>query len=134
MATSQFHLRLTLIACLGVAIYLLGNNATSLWDRDEPRFAEAAREMVATGDYVVPHFHGAVRYDKPPLIYWLMAAAYRATATSTERPGTISGWSSAPSMRIFTGTRWVTLVNSPAVMSLGIRANSAAEAGAVSKT
>ena len=79
MATSQFHLRLTLIACLGVAIYLLGNGATSLWDRDEPRFAEAAREMVATGDYVVPHFHGAVRYDKPPLIYWLMAATYRAT-------------------------------------------------------
>ncbi len=79
MATSSFHLRLALIACLGVAIYLVGNHATSLWDRDEPRFAEAAREMVATGDYVVPHFHGVVRYDKPPLIYWLMAAAYRAT-------------------------------------------------------
>ncbi|NCO57128.1 MAG: hypothetical protein AUK30_05720 [Nitrospirae bacterium CG2_30_70_394] len=79
MATSRFHLLLALIAGLGVAIYLLGNGATSLWDRDEPRFAEAAREMVATGDYLVPRFHGAVRYDKPPLIYWLMAAAYRVT-------------------------------------------------------
>ncbi len=79
MVSSAFHTRLALIACLGLAIYLLGNHATSLWDRDEPRFAEAAREMVATGDYVVPHFHGQVRYDKPPLIYWLMAAAYRFT-------------------------------------------------------
>jgi len=58
-------------------IYLLGNGATSLWDRDEPRFAEAAREMVVSGDYVVPHFHGGIRFDKPPLIYWLMAGAYR---------------------------------------------------------
>jgi len=33
--------------------------------------------MVVTGDYVVPHFHGEIRFDKPPLIYWLMAGAYR---------------------------------------------------------
>ena len=76
-ALSSFPKRLALIAFLGLVIYLLGNGATSLWDRDEPRFAEAAREMVVTGDYVVPHFHGEVRFDKPPLIYWLMAGAYR---------------------------------------------------------
>jgi len=73
----MFHKRLALIACLGLVIYLLGNGATSLWDRDEPRFAEAAREMVVSGDYVVPHFHGEIRFDKPPLIYWLIAGAYR---------------------------------------------------------
>jgi 4-amino-4-deoxy-L-arabinose transferase-like glycosyltransferase len=77
LAPSLFHKRLALIAGLGLVIYLLGNGATSLWDRDEPRFAEAAREMVVTGDYVVPHFHGEIRFDKPPLIYWLMAGAYR---------------------------------------------------------
>jgi 4-amino-4-deoxy-L-arabinose transferase-like glycosyltransferase len=74
---SRFHKRLALVACLGLAIYLVGNGATSLWDRDEPRFAEAAREMVVTGDYVVPRFHGEIRFDKPPLIYWLIAGAYR---------------------------------------------------------
>jgi 4-amino-4-deoxy-L-arabinose transferase-like glycosyltransferase len=77
MALTLFHKRLALIAGLGLVIYLLGNGATSLWDRDEPRFAEAAREMVVTGDYVVPRFHGDIRFDKPPLIYWLMAGAYR---------------------------------------------------------
>ncbi len=48
-----------------------------LIDRDEPRFAEAAREMIQSGNYVVPTFNGAPRYDKPPLIYWCQAAAYR---------------------------------------------------------
>ena len=47
-----------------------------LIDRDEPRFAEAAREMVQGGDYVLPHFNNVPRYDKPPLIYWCQAAAY----------------------------------------------------------
>jgi 4-amino-4-deoxy-L-arabinose transferase-like glycosyltransferase len=74
---NTFHRRLGLIAFIGLAIYLLGNSAISLWDRDEPRFAEAAREMMVSGDYVVPHFHGEIRFDKPPLIYWLMASAYR---------------------------------------------------------
>lgn len=45
---------------------------TTLWDRDEPRFAQAAVEMRASGDYLVPTFNGEVRPQKPPLIYWLM--------------------------------------------------------------
>ena len=48
-----------------------------LIDRDEPRFAEASREMIERGDYVVPHFNNQVRLDKPPLTYWLQAASYR---------------------------------------------------------
>ncbi len=47
-----------------------------LLDRDEPRFAEAAREMIQSGNFVVPTFNGAPRYDKPPLIYWCEALAY----------------------------------------------------------
>jgi 4-amino-4-deoxy-L-arabinose transferase-like glycosyltransferase len=47
-----------------------------LVDRDEPRFAEAAREMLQSGNYVVPTFNGVPRYDKPPLIYWCQAASF----------------------------------------------------------
>lgn len=54
-------------------MFLAGNNLHALWDRDEPRYSVATREMVQTGDYIVPHFNGQVRYDKPILIYWLMA-------------------------------------------------------------
>jgi 4-amino-4-deoxy-L-arabinose transferase-like glycosyltransferase len=55
-------------------MYLVGNDRTELFDRDEPRFAEAAREMLQTGDFVVPRFGGEVRYDKPILAYYFIAA------------------------------------------------------------
>jgi 4-amino-4-deoxy-L-arabinose transferase-like glycosyltransferase len=48
-----------------------------LIDRDEPRFAEAAREMIQRGDYVVPYFNNQPRLDKPPLTYWAQTASYR---------------------------------------------------------
>lgn len=57
-----------------LAIFLVGNNTHALWDRDEPRYAVATREMLRTGDWVVPHFNGQIRYDKPILTYWLMAS------------------------------------------------------------
>jgi 4-amino-4-deoxy-L-arabinose transferase-like glycosyltransferase len=47
-----------------------------LIDRDEPRFAEASREMLQSGNFIVPTFNHAPRYAKPPLIYWCQAAAY----------------------------------------------------------
>lgn len=47
-----------------------------LLDRDEPRFAEASREMLESGNFVVPTFNYAPRYAKPPLIYWCQAAAF----------------------------------------------------------
>lgn len=48
-----------------------------LVDRDEPRFAEASREMRERSDYVVPWFNDKYRFDKPPLIYWTQMASYR---------------------------------------------------------
>ena len=47
-----------------------------LLDRDEPRFAEASREMLQSGNFVVPTFNHAPRYAKPPLIYWCQALSY----------------------------------------------------------
>jgi 4-amino-4-deoxy-L-arabinose transferase-like glycosyltransferase len=48
-----------------------------LIDRDEPRFAEASREMIQLADYVVPYFNNQLRLDKPPLAYWAQVASYR---------------------------------------------------------
>jgi 4-amino-4-deoxy-L-arabinose transferase-like glycosyltransferase len=47
-----------------------------LLGRDEGRFAQASREMVASGDLVVPTFGGVDRYHKPILIYWCVAASF----------------------------------------------------------
>ncbi|MEH2008315.1 ArnT family glycosyltransferase, partial [Nostoc sp.] len=53
----------------------LGN--TGLVDETEPLFAEASRQMLVTGDWITPFFDGETRFDKPALIYWCQAIAYR---------------------------------------------------------
>ena len=47
-----------------------------LVDRDEPRFAEASREMRERSDYVIPFFNNKYRFDKPAFIYWTQIASY----------------------------------------------------------
>jgi 4-amino-4-deoxy-L-arabinose transferase-like glycosyltransferase len=66
---------LVLLFVLFTLLYSIGNEALPLIDRDEPRFAEASREMRASGDYIIPRVNGEYRFDKPPLIYWLQVAA-----------------------------------------------------------
>jgi 4-amino-4-deoxy-L-arabinose transferase-like glycosyltransferase len=63
------------LGCL--LFHVAGTWSLPLIDRDEPRFAEAAREMRARGDYIVPYFNNQFRFDKPPLTYWFQVASYR---------------------------------------------------------
>ena len=49
----------------------------SLFDRDEPRYAKATSEMIASGNYIEPTFNGDYRLHKPPAIYWLMSASVK---------------------------------------------------------
>src|SRR6266576_1017118 len=61
-----------------VLFHIAGTWSLPLIDRDEPRFAEASREMLERGDYVIPFFNNQDRFDKPPLTYWAQAASYAA--------------------------------------------------------
>lgn len=64
------------LVCLTVLGFWLYLGSTGLLDETEPLFAEAARQMRATGDWITPYFNGETRFDKPPLVYWIMAFAY----------------------------------------------------------
>jgi 4-amino-4-deoxy-L-arabinose transferase-like glycosyltransferase len=66
-----------LIAIVVLAGYLFITTRSTLWDRDEPRFARATVEMVESGNYLYPTFNGKLRPDKPILIYWLMSVPVR---------------------------------------------------------
>jgi 4-amino-4-deoxy-L-arabinose transferase-like glycosyltransferase len=50
----------------------------SLVRPDEGRYAEIAREMAVTGDWITPRLNGIKYFEKPPLQYWMTAAAYNA--------------------------------------------------------
>jgi len=65
------------VVLFSLALLLAGNWILPLTDRDEVRFAEASREMIQRGDYVVPWFNGDYRFDKPVLIYWCQIASYK---------------------------------------------------------
>jgi 4-amino-4-deoxy-L-arabinose transferase-like glycosyltransferase len=68
-----------IVALLGIAAiaFFFGLGRLSLLGPDEPRFAEVAREMFATGDYVTPRVAGEAAFDKPALLYWAIAGAFR---------------------------------------------------------
>lgn len=67
-----------LIAALAIFAYAsFITSRSTLFDRDEPRFARATVEMIESGDWLVPTFDGELRADKPVLSYWLMAQPMR---------------------------------------------------------
>ena len=70
-------LKTTLIILAAAATYLIGAWNVCLWDQDEALYAESSREMLRSGDWVVPHFLGQPRYAKPVLIYWCQAACMK---------------------------------------------------------
>ncbi|MBW4650390.1 MAG: glycosyltransferase family 39 protein [Kastovskya adunca ATA6-11-RM4] len=57
--------------------FLWNLGSIGLVDETEPLFAEASRQMLETGDWITPYFNGETRFDKPALIYWTQAIAYK---------------------------------------------------------
>jgi 4-amino-4-deoxy-L-arabinose transferase-like glycosyltransferase len=54
---------------------LLGSRALN--EPDEGRYAEVAREMIETGNWIVPHLWYLPHLDKPPMTYWLVAISMK---------------------------------------------------------
>lgn len=64
-----------LLALLAALFYLPGQASLPAVDRDEARFAQATKQMVASGDYLDIRYQDEHRYKKPAGIYWLQSAA-----------------------------------------------------------
>ena len=61
---------------------------------DEPRYAQVAREMAASEDFVTPRLHGEPWFEKPILYYWLAATAFKVMGVSelaARLPSAMSG-------------------------------------------
>jgi 4-amino-4-deoxy-L-arabinose transferase-like glycosyltransferase len=64
---------LLVLALLGAVLFLPGLGFRDVWNPDEARYAEVAREMGTLGHWAVPHLNGEVYGEKPPLFFWTIA-------------------------------------------------------------
>jgi len=69
---------LALVVAMALFVGVPSLFTRGLWVPDEPRYMEVAREMVASGDYVLPRLNGEQYAEKPPLFFWLAALLWRA--------------------------------------------------------
>ena len=66
--------------------------AYPLMDNTEARYAEIARKMVETGDWVTPQFqYGVPFWSKPPLSTWLTAVTYLVWASTSSPRAFVAG-------------------------------------------
>ncbi|GEM_PF-5237608 len=59
-------------------------NVIDLWNPDEPRYVEVAREMFAFDNFLVPHLNGAIYGHKPPMFFWAIAGVMQLFSSDAE--------------------------------------------------
>jgi len=75
--------RITLpLLLLAALTFFAGLGRGAITDSDEAFYAESSREMVASGDWLTPHYNYEQRFQKPVLYYWLTSATYLVTGAS----------------------------------------------------
>jgi 4-amino-4-deoxy-L-arabinose transferase-like glycosyltransferase len=67
----------TAILLLGAVLFLPGLGSVHLFDWDEINFAESAREMIVTGDYLTVQINFEPFWEKPPLFIWMQVLSMK---------------------------------------------------------
>lgn len=65
------------VTALALVVLFFHLGTYGLWEPDEARYAELAREMLAAHDFVVPHLNYVPYIEKPPLLYWLTSGSMK---------------------------------------------------------
>ena len=73
---SQWLRHLATVLAVSCVVMLTNLGGPRLWDRDEPRNANCAFEMLGRGDWIVPTFNAELRTHKPVLQYWSIMISY----------------------------------------------------------
>jgi 4-amino-4-deoxy-L-arabinose transferase-like glycosyltransferase len=76
--------KIVLIILLGLILYCYNIGGWDLWNPDEPRYAQVAKEMVESGNWILPHLNGDVYHEKPPLVFWLVTLSFKICGSFSE--------------------------------------------------
>jgi len=71
-----------LLLLAAAVLFFAGLGRLPLIEPDEGRNAEVGREMMASGDWITPHFNGFVYLDKPAVYFWMVAASLKTFGVS----------------------------------------------------
>ncbi len=62
--------------CVAFTSFYFNLGSYGLLNDNEGLYAEIPREMLISGDFILPHLNGVPYIEKPPLLYWLIAFSY----------------------------------------------------------
>jgi 4-amino-4-deoxy-L-arabinose transferase-like glycosyltransferase len=68
------YAQLLFLLFFGLAVFVPAIGTHDLWPADEPRYAQVAREMLETGDAITLRINEQPYLEKPPLLFWAIAA------------------------------------------------------------
>ncbi|GAA6142135.1 glycosyltransferase family 39 protein [Hydrogenophaga sp. 5NK40-0174] len=111
------------VALFALALVALfaGMGMRAPWPADEPRFAQIAREMVESGQWLFPTRGGEYYPDKPPVFMWLVAACYQLLGSlklAFLLPSALAGLGTAALVFDLGRRLWSTRVATLAVLAL----------------
>lgn len=75
----KYKVSLVFLALMFFFINFIPSFYRDLWEPDEPRFVLVAKEMVESGNYVMPHRNKKPYPDKPPFYFWTIVASSKLT-------------------------------------------------------
>jgi 4-amino-4-deoxy-L-arabinose transferase-like glycosyltransferase len=101
-------LLLAALAAVVACAWFLTLDARHLLPADEGRYAEIAREMLASGDWVTIRYNGVKYFEKPPLQIWMTALAFKAFGIGEWQARLWTAFSGAAGLVVtgFAAARW----------------------------
>ncbi len=86
------------VSLVALPVFLMHIGSPALSDA-EAMYAQIAREMRETGDWITPHLNGNRHFDKPPLTFWLVALAqtiFGASEAAARLMPALAAWGAIP--------------------------------------
>ncbi len=68
--------QLVAVAACALIFFCYGSGFLPFVGPDEPRYSQVARQMLESGDFISPHLGDFPWFEKPVLLYWLIALCY----------------------------------------------------------